>query len=86
MAEALRQIILGLFDRHLSADGRVVKYKMLKQDPDFQLFITATAELQGVDPTPLSREERIAFFLNIYNVLIVHAQAALGGPHNLLSR
>ena len=86
VAEVLRQIILRLFDKHLADDGKSVKYGALAEDPDFWLFATATAELQGVDPTPLNREERIAFFLNVYNVLIIHAQVAFGGPSNFFSR
>ena len=43
-------------------------------------------QVQAVDPTPLSRDERMAFFLNAYNMLIVHAQAVFGGANNLLAR
>lgn len=80
MSEILRQGLLGLYERHQSEDGKLV------QDPEFQLFVTATAELQAVDPISLKRDERIAFFINIYNVLIVHAQAVLGGPRSFLAR
>ena len=86
VAEVLRQIILGLYDAHLTSDGRSLDYSALSKDPGFPLFVTATAELQAVDPSPLNRDERIAFFLNTYNVLIVHAQAVLGGPSGLLER
>lgn len=86
VAEILRQIILRLFEKHLSDNGKGVKYGALASDPDFWRFATATAELQGIDPSSLNREECIAFFLNIYNVLIVHAQVAFGGPSNFLSR
>ena len=86
VAEVLRQIILGLYDSHLAADGRSVDYSALTKDPGFPLFVTATAELQAVDPSPLDRDQRIAFFLNTYNVLIVHAQAVRGGPSGLLER
>ena len=36
MAERLRQSILGLYDRHLSEDGKAVDYAALKQDPGFR--------------------------------------------------
>ena len=39
-----------------------------------------------VDVTSLSREERIAFFLNTYNALVVHALATFGPASNLLQR
>lgn len=31
-----------------------------------------------VDLVPLSRDERLAFFINIYNALVVHALVAIG--------
>ena len=39
-----------------------------------------------VDVTNLSREERIAFFLNTYNALVVHALATFGPASNFLQR
>ena len=34
----------------------------------------------------MDRNERLAFFINVYNSLTIHAVAALGGPADLLSR
>ncbi|KAK9830046.1 hypothetical protein WJX72_009394 [[Myrmecia] bisecta] len=87
VAEGLRQMILRLYDTHLSPDGRQVDYKALAADPAFQDYVTATAELQRVDLTSLSREERMAFFINIYNALVVHALTTFGpAANNVLSR
>lgn len=61
-------------------------YDALAADPSFHLFVRASSELQTVDITPLNREERIAFFLNTYNVIIVHALAFLGPAKNFFER
>ena len=71
VAEALRRGILTLYDRHLAADGKSVDYKGLRADPDFQLFVDASAELQKLDVSGFSRQERMAFWINMYNVLVV---------------
>ena len=71
VAEQLRQSVLALYDKHLAADGKAVDYEGLSADPDFHLFVNATAELQKVDMSPFSREERLAFWINIYNILVV---------------
>ena len=71
VAEQLRQSVLALYDKHLAADGKAVDYKGLSADPDFQLFVDATAELQKLDVSAFSREERLAFWINIYNILVV---------------
>ena len=34
----------------------------------------------------MSREERVAFFINIYNALVVHAMAMFGPAENTLKR
>jgi hypothetical protein len=48
VAEDLRGRILALYDKYLSADGKAVRYKALKQDPAFWEYVDATAELQRV--------------------------------------
>ena len=63
--------VLALYDKHLAPDGRAVDYKGLGADPDFRTFVDATAELQKIDMSALSREERMAFWINIYNILVV---------------
>ena len=86
MSESLRQIILRLYDKHLASDGKALNYKALKQDPVFKTYVNATAELQNVDVVSLSREERMAFFINIYNAVVVHALAVFGPASSLKQR
>ena len=86
VAEGLRQILLELFDKHLSEDGKGVQYEAMAVDPVFHLFVRATHELQVVDIEPMNREERMAFFLNTYNVLIIHALTLVGPAKNFLER
>lgn len=71
MAEQLRIRILALYDRYLAPNGRAVDYKGLAADVEFSEFVDATAELQKVDMAGLSQEERMAFWINIYNILVV---------------
>ncbi|WIA08629.1 hypothetical protein OEZ85_008058 [Tetradesmus obliquus] len=78
VAEELRGRILALYDKHLSADGRAVSYAALKQDPEFWEYVDATAELQRVDLSPLSRESLMAFAINLYNALVIHALVVHG--------
>ena len=48
MAEELRSLILRLYDAHLSADGRSVNYREMKDSALFKEYTRATAELQRV--------------------------------------
>ncbi|GLI62777.1 hypothetical protein VaNZ11_005523 [Volvox africanus] len=81
VATDLRQLILELYDKHLSPDGRSVSYGAIRSDPRFAVFVAATAELQKVDLSPLSREELMSFAINLYNALIIHALVALNLTH-----
>ncbi|EFJ53261.1 hypothetical protein VOLCADRAFT_115835 [Volvox carteri f. nagariensis] len=77
VAASLRNLILELYDKHLSKDGRSLSYGALRSDPNFATFVASTAELQKVDISPLSREELMSFGINLYNALIIHALVAL---------
>lgn len=78
VAEDLRSQILGLYDKHLSKDGRFVDYGAMREDPAFWAYVNATAELQRVTLGPLSREALIAFTTNTYNALIIHTLVVHG--------
>ena len=86
MSEGLRQLTLQLYDEHLTADGKALNYEALRKDPMFKSYANATAELQKVDIASLDRQERKAFFINIYNAVVVHALAVFGPASNLQQR
>jgi glutaredoxin len=86
VAESLRLKILDLYEDFLSSDGNAVDYKQLARSAKFRDYVRSTSELREVDLAPLSREERIAFFVNIYNALVVHATAQVGAPASLVKR
>ena len=86
VADDLRQRILNLYESFLSPDGRAVDYAGLGASEAFADYVRATGELQEVDLRALARDERVAFFVNIYNALVVHATAAEGPPTSVLKR
>ncbi|OSX78514.1 hypothetical protein BU14_0107s0022, partial [Porphyra umbilicalis] len=63
-----------------------VDYTRLRASTPFRAFAVATAELQRVDLLPLNHDERLAFFANVYNTLVLHAHAVYGPPTSLLRR
>jgi hypothetical protein len=56
------------------------------QNPKFASYVKATAELQRVEMSGLTREDTIAFFINIYNALVIHANVVRGPPTNIWQR
>lgn len=43
-----------------------------RKSDSYHLFLQSIFELQGVDLSKMSRDEKLAFFINIYNVLSLH--------------
>lgn len=82
----LREMILKLFSEHLSADGKSVDYKGMSANPAFGRYCELAIQLQRVELLSLSREEKLAFFINIYNTLVIHGYLRLGAPTNMWQR
>ncbi|XP_058471468.1 uncharacterized protein zgc:152951 isoform X2 [Solea solea] len=82
----LREMILKLFSEHLSADGKSVDYKGMSANPVFERYCELAIQLQRVELLSLSREEKLAFFINIYNALVIHGALRLGVPTNIWQR
>jgi Protein of unknown function, DUF547 len=53
-------------------------------DSDLSAFLDCAAALKEADAYSLNEEERLAFFLNIYHVMIMHAYIVLGPPDSSL--
>lgn len=82
----LREMILKLFSEHLSADGKSVDYKGMSVNPAFERYTELAIQLQRVELLSLTREEKLAFFINIYNALVIHGYLRLGAPTNMWQR
>ena len=86
VAASLRERVLALYDAYLSPDGSRVDYAGMRASPAFDAYVDAAAELQTVDVHALTRAERVAFFLNVYNALVVHVTAVVGPPSGFFDR
>ncbi|KAH7423610.1 hypothetical protein KP509_12G063900 [Ceratopteris richardii] len=49
-------------------------------------FRSLVEKLERVDPSRMKHDEKLAFWINIYNALLMHAYLAYGIPHNHLKR
>lgn len=86
VAQDLRKYILEIYDDYLSSGGFGVDYRGISRSKKFEVYVRATAELKRVDLTSLSREEKIALFINVYNALVIHAFVVQGPPNTLWKR
>lgn len=63
-----------------------MNYRGISRSKKFEVYVQATAELKRVDLTSLSKQEKIALFLNVYNALVIHAFVVQGPPNTLWKR
>ncbi|XP_057314242.1 uncharacterized protein LOC130655492 isoform X2 [Hydractinia symbiolongicarpus] len=86
LGEELRQLILSIYNSHLSPDGKKVDYKTIGETSKFKAYVQRTGELHRVNVEGATRKEKLAFFINIYNALVIHAFVTIGPPVNLWQR
>lgn len=66
------RVIGMLIKKYVSADGLAIQYAALKKSADYQQYQTATVFLQNFEVSVLkTREESLAFWLNLYNFLTI---------------
>lgn len=73
--------------RHTNDATGKVDYTAVQADPDFLDFEEASCELRGVDLATMPDENtKLAFGLNLYNLMIKHAFVKVGVPDGAASR
>eukprot|EP00189_Rhodosorus_marinus_P010015 CAMPEP_0184739492 /NCGR_PEP_ID=MMETSP0315-20130426/2388_1 /TAXON_ID=101924 /ORGANISM="Rhodosorus marinus, Strain UTEX LB 2760" /LENGTH=312 /DNA_ID=CAMNT_0027208375 /DNA_START=189 /DNA_END=1124 /DNA_ORIENTATION=- len=87
IAGELQSQIKSLYVEYLDVEGMKVDYDALRNSDGFKEYEVQALGLVDTDPTRLDRDQRIAFFVNLYNALTIHGMArAKKQPSNLLSR
>lgn len=86
IASRLRKLSCAIFEAYVSEDGRHVDYRSIQGCEEFKRYIRTTEELQRVETSDLSREEKLAFFINLYNMMAIHALVTCGHPAGPLDR
>lgn len=86
LAQQIRNVLLKLFSNFLSEDGSAVDYSGISKSKLFDQFKLLAVELQRVDIAVMTENEKVAFFINIYNALVIHAHVERGVPTTTYSR
>jgi len=59
---------------------RAVQWDAVRQDKEWQTVANLVSALDRVRPSELGHSQRLAFWLNVYNGLVMHAHVSLGEP------
>ncbi|CAN8258835.1 unnamed protein product [Cochlearia groenlandica] len=60
--------------------------KLNEVDPELKHFRSLVNKLEGVNPKKLNHEEKLAFWINIHNSLVMHSILVYGNPKNSVKR
>ncbi|KAK2659565.1 hypothetical protein Ddye_006098 [Dipteronia dyeriana] len=86
IASRLRFLSYAILEAYASEDGRHVDYRSVHGSEEFARYLRIVQELQRVELKDMPREEKLAFFLNLYNMMTIHAILVLGYPVGALER
>jgi hypothetical protein len=71
-SQELNSRIMKLYGTFLSSDGSTLDYEGLARSSEFAEFRQKAQLLAFIDLTKLTEPERMAFFINLYNVIVIH--------------
>jgi len=80
-----RKLMNQLEAHHTFTDG-TMDYVSAKSDARFLEFDEAVCELQGLDLSVMDEKTKLAFCINVYNLMIKHAFIKIGLPSSNLTR
>jgi hypothetical protein len=83
-AAALKQAIYTLKAQAINSDGSAVDYSSLTEGNAYTDYRIISRSLQRFDPSELkSDEEKLAFWINLYNALVIDAVITFGVKHSI---
>ncbi len=88
LASALKQAVNGFLATAVDSDGKRVDYSRLGQSAAYHAYRTElTPQLRTLDLRSLTeRGERLAFWINLYNALVIDAVIAYGVQDSVTER
>eukprot|EP01041_Mallomonas_annulata_P003434 gene3434-6816_t len=73
IVSTMRRSMLALKGEFMDEDGLQVNYPSIKESPKFQEYCEIARTLKSTNILSLTLQERKAFFINVYNTLVIHA-------------
>ncbi|RXH70428.1 hypothetical protein DVH24_007684 [Malus domestica] len=86
VGQRLTKIMSAILESYASDDRRHLDYIGISNSEEFRRYINLVQELHRVNLFELSKDERLAFFLNLYNAMVIHAVIRVGRPQGVIER
>ncbi|CAL0318542.1 unnamed protein product [Lupinus luteus] len=82
----LTKIMSAILESYASDDRLHVDYDAIRKSEEFRRYVNMTQDLQRVNLLELSENEKLAFFLNLYNAMVIHAVIRVGYQEGVINK
>ncbi|KAF8398767.1 hypothetical protein HHK36_014625 [Tetracentron sinense] len=86
VGQRLTKIMAAILESYTSEDRRHVNYIAISNSEEFRRYVNLAQDLHRVNILALSANEKLAFFLNLYNAMVIHAVIRVGCPEGVIDR
>ncbi|XP_047330750.1 uncharacterized protein LOC124934290 [Impatiens glandulifera] len=80
VSSKLTKIMWAILESYASEDRHHLDYMGISNSEEFRRYVNLVQDLQRMNIGELLEEERLAFFLNLYNAMVIHAVIRVGPP------
>ncbi|KAE8710133.1 Phytosulfokin receptor 1 [Hibiscus syriacus] len=86
MVDRLSKLMLAIveMDGYVSDNRLHVDYLAIGKSEEFRRYIKLVRDLQRINLKLFTPNERLTFFLNLYNAMVIHAVISIGHPEGIL--
>ncbi|KAG2317988.1 hypothetical protein Bca52824_021110 [Brassica carinata] len=86
VGQKLFKIMTAILESYSSDDHSRVDYMRISQSEEFRRYLNLAQDLQRLNLLDLSTNEKLAFFLNLYNAMVIHALIRIGRSDGMIAR
>ncbi|XP_015574423.2 uncharacterized protein LOC8275347 isoform X1 [Ricinus communis] len=86
VGQRLNKIMSAILESYASDDRCHVDYAGISKSEEFRRYVNLVQDLHRVDLLELSTNEKLAFFLNLHNAMVIHAVIRVGCPEGVIDR
>ncbi|XWS64078.1 hypothetical protein CRYUN_Cryun06bG0156100 [Craigia yunnanensis] len=86
LADRLTRLMSAILEGFASDDRCHVNYYVISKSEEFRRYLNLARDLQRINLQVLTPDERLAFFLNLYNAMVIHAVISIGHPEGILDK
>ncbi|OIW01865.1 hypothetical protein TanjilG_07160 [Lupinus angustifolius] len=86
VCDRLTKIMSAILESYATDDRLHVDYEAIRKSEEFRRYVNMTKDLQRVSLLELSENEKLAFFLNLYNAMVIHAVIRVGYQEGVINK